>query len=254
MKHNITDQLKLYRGSPHKVNENIVIHMPTLGDICDYGEAEYYRMVYNLCSTGIDLCWQLDEIGVNFDEITDYELFVKYLCRGYDTEQTRILFGDRINFKKMLPFEEKDGSIILMQLDVVSVFLRRESTPKSEIICNVPVGSIIHESTRINEGYYKVNYCGNIGYISSKFIDNKDQSFYVNDPGYLQYSDDAKYEILTIDERTYYEIVTYLRAMHNLQRDNRIAGSRSCRAAFIEDAKMEYDAKKMNRINQYCYQ
>ena len=32
--------------------------------------------------------------------------------------------------------------------------------------------------------------------------------------------------------------------MHNLKRDDRIAGTNSCRMAFIEDAKMEYEEKK----------
>ena len=44
-------------------------------------------------------------------------------------------------------------------------------------------------------------------------------------------------------ENDYYKIVSCLRSMHNLKRDDRIAGSNSCRMAFIEDAKMEYEAR-----------
>ena len=89
------DKLKLYRGDDIKINDYVSIHIPTIGEICDYGEGKYYSMVQNLCAVGIDLCWQLEEIGIKFDEISDYDLFVNILCRNYDTEATRIIFGDQ---------------------------------------------------------------------------------------------------------------------------------------------------------------
>ena len=38
MKKTITDELMLYRGNPHKIDDHISINVPKLGEICDYGE------------------------------------------------------------------------------------------------------------------------------------------------------------------------------------------------------------------------
>ena len=61
------DYLNLYRGSAIGICSGIALHIPTLSEICEYGETRYYQMVTTLCSTGIDFCWQLDEMGIPFD-------------------------------------------------------------------------------------------------------------------------------------------------------------------------------------------
>lgn len=66
------------------------------------------------------------------------------------------------------------------------------------------------------------------------YSNNNDRSFYLF----------QKNEGIVIDEDTYFIIVSYLREIHNLKRDNRVAGTKSCRMAFIEDAEMEYEARK----------
>lgn len=58
-------------------------------------------MVYSLCSVGADLKWQLDDMGIDYTKISDFELFYSVLCRIYTKEQTKILFGDLIDFSKM---------------------------------------------------------------------------------------------------------------------------------------------------------
>ena len=45
------DELKIYRGEDFVVSKYIVIHQPTLGEICDFGEKDYYSMIYNLVAT-----------------------------------------------------------------------------------------------------------------------------------------------------------------------------------------------------------
>ncbi len=169
----IPDQLILYRGHSHRINGDISIHVPTLGEICAYGEASYFSMVHTLCSVGIDLCWQLEEAGIAFDEISDFKLFYSLLCKRYDTEQTKILFGDILNFKSMKLYQDDTGAF----------YLRQETTAK-----------------------------------------------------------DGTAKTITLNEADYLETVKYLRALHNLKRNNAVAGSKSCRMAFIEDAKAEYEA------------
>ena len=239
------DELNLYRGREHVINKYISIKVPTLGEICDYGESKYYSMIHTLCSVGIDLCWQLEEMGIKFDEITDYELFVNLLCRGYDTDQTKILFGEKLNFQKMLPYiKEEDNSIFLVQKYLISVPLKTYPYLVSDTICQVPNGSNIVILNNINDNYYKINYDGKIGYIMKKYVCSINDNYFICDTEEEQISNDAIYDAIIIDENVYCEMVTYLRSMHNLKRDDRIAGSSSCRRAFIEDAKMEYEAKQ----------
>ena len=101
MDKNDQDELKLYRGMDWPVNSSILIRHPTMGSICEYGEQEYFSMVHTLCSVGADLKWQLDELGVDYTKISDYELFLYMLARGLTKAQTEILFGDTLDFSQM---------------------------------------------------------------------------------------------------------------------------------------------------------
>ncbi len=98
-----TDELTLYRGNDFHINEYITIHQPTLKEICEYGEKEYYNMVYTLCSVGADLKWQLDDIGIDYTQISDFQLFYSVLAKGFPTEKTGILLGNVIDFSRMKP-------------------------------------------------------------------------------------------------------------------------------------------------------
>lgn len=39
------DELKIYRGEDFKISKYITLHQPTLGEICSFGEQEYYTMI-----------------------------------------------------------------------------------------------------------------------------------------------------------------------------------------------------------------
>ena len=95
------DELKIYQGYDIIISDNIQIHVPLLSEINDYGEKKYYSMIYTLCSVGADLKWQLDDMGVDYTQISDFELFYSILSRGYTKEQTKILFGDVLDFSLM---------------------------------------------------------------------------------------------------------------------------------------------------------
>jgi hypothetical protein len=87
------DDLIIYRGKDYKVNDKIIIRQPTVGEITDYGEQNFFSMVHMLTNVGADLKWQLDEVGIDYTKINDYELFY-HLCKIYKKEQTQIIFYD----------------------------------------------------------------------------------------------------------------------------------------------------------------
>ena len=105
---NSVDDLKIYRGNDYQINDFVTIKQPTLEQICDYGEKKYYNMIYTLCSVGADLKWQLDDIGIDYTTIDDFELFYTILARTYTMEQTHILFGNDIDFSKMHIIHSKE--------------------------------------------------------------------------------------------------------------------------------------------------
>lgn len=120
---NDKDELRLYRGGDFIVNNQISIRTPTIGEICDYGEADYFSMVNTLCAVGIDLCWQLEEAGIKFDEISDFQLFAGILRKGFDTDKTRVLFGDRLNLSDMEVVQDPESKkVMLIQRAPVKIY------------------------------------------------------------------------------------------------------------------------------------
>ncbi len=96
------DALKIYRGEDFVVSDHITVHQATLNEICDYGECEYYSMIYQLTATPQSMKVQLWDIGIDYTRISPFELFYHILYRLYPQERTAILFGglDLTRFKQ----------------------------------------------------------------------------------------------------------------------------------------------------------
>ena len=69
------DQLQLYFGDPYVVNNNITIFQPTVGEIMKYGEKKYYSMVHSLTAISSDMKSQLDDIGLDYEQVEDFQLY-----------------------------------------------------------------------------------------------------------------------------------------------------------------------------------
>ena len=112
------DELKIYRGEDFVVSKYIKIHQPSLSEICDYGEQEYYSMIYHLTATPQTLKVQLWDMEprIDYTKITPYELFYNILYRLFSKEKTSIIFGD-LDFTKFQIMQRKDnGEILLCQI------------------------------------------------------------------------------------------------------------------------------------------
>lgn len=110
------DELKIYRGEDYVISKHIIIHQPSLSEICDYGEQEYYSMIYQLTATPQSMKVQLWDMGIDYTEITAFELFYGILYKLYSQEKTSILFGN-LDFTKFQVMQRKDDkSIFLYQM------------------------------------------------------------------------------------------------------------------------------------------
>ena len=111
------DELKIYRGKDFVVSKYIILHQPTLNEICDYGERDYYSMIYNFTATPQSLKVQLWDMGIDYTEITPYQLFYKLLYRMYPQEKTSIIFGD-LDFSRFQVMQRKDDESILLYQEI----------------------------------------------------------------------------------------------------------------------------------------
>lgn len=96
------DLLKIYFMRPYELKCGITIQQPTVGQIIDYGEVEFYSMLNVLIGNPTMYRLQLWENGVDWNKVKDYDLFSE-LITVLDVDSTRILFGD-IDFSKFRPY------------------------------------------------------------------------------------------------------------------------------------------------------
>lgn len=87
------DELKMYFSEPFYINDKITIYIPTIGDIVEFGERQYYGMIHTLTCIPSDMKSQLFDMGVDYENISDFELFAM-LTRNLTPESTRLVLGD----------------------------------------------------------------------------------------------------------------------------------------------------------------
>lgn len=106
------DELQLYFGDDFVINEHIRIHQPLVGEVVAYGEAAYFGMVHHMCAIPSDMKSQLWDMGLDWCEMDDWELFMM-LSQGLTADKTGILFGE-LDFSKLKPFRNnQNGDIVL---------------------------------------------------------------------------------------------------------------------------------------------
>ena len=106
------DELQLYFGDDYVINDYIKITQPLVGGVVDYGEAQYFSMVHTLTAIPSDMKSQLWDMGLDWTEMDDFELFMM-LSQTLTPDRTAILFGE-LDFSKLRPFKSnQNGDIVL---------------------------------------------------------------------------------------------------------------------------------------------
>lgn len=75
-----------------KVNDKITINIPTVGEVVD-NEDEYYSLIGMLTASPIHYMVALDEIGVDFTKINDFDLFLLLFGKIHEMD-TSLVFKD----------------------------------------------------------------------------------------------------------------------------------------------------------------
>ena len=194
------DELQLYIGDDYVINDHIRVLQPTIRQIAEFGEKEFFSVVHTVTAIPSDMKSQLWDLGIDWMEVDDFELFVM-LSQTLTPDRTKLLFGD-LDFTKLKPYNHPhvEGEIILadketgvlidkmIYLRIVS-YLRKafNITPKVEKAANKMTKRILIEedrkkiefnkdkpfksfllplisSVKVKQGYTK-DYVLNMGYV-----------------------------------------------------------------------------------------
>ena len=75
------DELGVYAGDDIEITDRIIITQPTLMQIRKFGEKRYFGAVHTLTSVGADMKWQLWDMGIDYTQINDFDLFVRFISQ-----------------------------------------------------------------------------------------------------------------------------------------------------------------------------
>lgn len=110
------DDLQLYFGNDYKINDKITIKQPTIGNIVDFGEEKYFYMAQVLTSIPSDMKSILWDMGIDYEKISDFELFIM-LSKSLTKDDTYLLLGD-IDLSKFKAYKRSDNDEIVMYDEV----------------------------------------------------------------------------------------------------------------------------------------
>lgn len=109
------DILEMYYDKDYYVDNLIKIRQPKIKEIIDYGEFEFYNLINMLCGNTTSMRLILWENGINWNKISDFELFCM-IAPNFKKEETEILLGD-FDLSKLHITEKENGKNILIYLD-----------------------------------------------------------------------------------------------------------------------------------------
>lgn len=96
----------------YPVGGGVNIRIPSIREIID-DEEEYYGLVSSITAMPIDMCVQLNDIGIDFTSINEYDLFLM-MFDGYKELNTRTVFGD-LNLNNFhLAKNETNGQYVMI--------------------------------------------------------------------------------------------------------------------------------------------
>lgn len=154
------DDLKLYIGDDFIINDHVKVLQPTIRQIAEFGERDFFSVVHTITAIPSDMKSQLWDMGLDWMEVDDFDLFVM-LSQTLTPNRTELLFGD-LDFSSLKPFRNnQNGDIVLanketgtiidkmIYLRIVS-YLRKafNITPKIERAANKMTKRILIEEDR----------------------------------------------------------------------------------------------------------
>ena len=95
-----------------KVTKDIYVRIPKVGDVID-NEREYYHLVNSLTAMPIDCMVELDDKGIDFTTIDEYQLFLM-MFGSIRERDTSLIFGELDLYDFSFALSEEDGQPVLL--------------------------------------------------------------------------------------------------------------------------------------------
>lgn len=96
------------------INDKISVHIPLLREVLEQ-EDNYYGIISTITATPYDMMVQLDDMGVDFSTIDEYELFL-ITFDMLKTSDTSLVFGD-LDFTRFVPMINNQNGMMVMRDD-----------------------------------------------------------------------------------------------------------------------------------------
>jgi hypothetical protein len=106
------DEAKILRGKDIKLNDVITLHQPTVSDIVEFGERDFFANMYSFCAIPSDMKSALDDAGLDFMELSDWRLFLM-LTRDMHYEATSLIIPN-VDFAKYELMQVSDTEEIVL--------------------------------------------------------------------------------------------------------------------------------------------
>ena len=159
------DELRLYLGDSIRIASGITLYQPTIGDIANYNEAEYFNMAQTICATPSSMKVALDDMKLDYMKVDDFQLFMM-LCSSMPPDKTRLLFGN-LDLTKFKPYSRGEAEEVVL----ANGEFDEDGNP---VIINSVIYEILVTYIRKMHGFKKqVDKAGNA--ITRKILINEDR-------------------------------------------------------------------------------
>lgn len=177
------EKLSLIGRKTYKYNDNIIINIPTLQQVRgenDSEESSFWGDVNLFVQTPSDLISELDSMGIDFEQVSDYELFTLLFLMRKKTESIHnsILFKnfsfwdlEIIDMEGNTVFVDDNGKVIIDETvyndiaQIISTFTGHKRTPKKKF------GNAFAKKKRIEQDYKQKEKMRNGKKGRSNFLD-----------------------------------------------------------------------------------
>lgn len=97
------------------INDKISVYVPYVGEILQC-EDEYYSMVSLFTAMPIDYMVQLDDAGIDFTEINEWQMFLLFF-NGLKSRNTSMVLGDLDLSRFEVGVSEQNGHVVLIDTE-----------------------------------------------------------------------------------------------------------------------------------------
>lgn len=106
------DIAQIYRGDDFVVTDYITIHQPTIKEIIDFGESEFWHVLYLFTCNPTSMRVALWDAGQDWNKMDDFVLFMS-LVANLTKDKTSILFGD-LDFSSFTVLENDESDYVMI--------------------------------------------------------------------------------------------------------------------------------------------